>query len=89
MLKIAKIFKELFFLTLNFYKIAVSVWYMSSMPVILHTGLSDNLRIDETIRNHKKVCEAFSEMEHKHGNSATSFDYGLANNTIIYVAMHK
>ena len=35
----ANTFKELFSLTLN--RIAVSVWYVSSMPVVLHAGFNE------------------------------------------------
>ena len=42
MVAMAKIFEELFIPTLN--GIAVSVWYVSSTPVILHTVLNDQLQ---------------------------------------------
>ena len=42
MLTIAKTFKELF--TLNLNGTVVSVQYVSSTPVVLHTGLTDQLR---------------------------------------------
>ena len=50
----AKIFEELLTTTLN--KIAISVWYVSAKPVVLHAGLDDQLRrmqMTEKIRNIK------------------------------------
>ena len=54
-LTMAKIFEELLTTTLN--KIAISVWYVSAKPVVLHAGLDDQLRrmqMTEKIRNIKK-----------------------------------
>ena len=52
MLTMAKIFVELFTLTLN--GIAVSVWYVFSTPAVLSTGLNDHLRRQENNLDDKK-----------------------------------
>lgn len=73
----ANIFKELSTLTLN--RIAASVQYVFSMPVILQAGFNDQLQI-ETMRN--KVMP--SEVKHRHHNPVLSVDYAQVTRSITY-----
>ena len=64
-----KDFEELFTLTLN--GIVVSVWYVSSTPVVLHAKLNDQLRRrNKMFRQHemKKTedSDSFSQAEYRH-----------------------
>ena len=83
-----KDFKELFTPALNW--IAVSVWCVSSAPLILDDQLC-RTQINKTIRKEKiKDSDAFStEVKHGHKKPVSSFNYALINKSIIYIATQE
>ena len=89
MFVIAKIFEELFASTYN--GIAVSVWYVSSMPVVLGAIMNDWLQHIQTnqhdgmLRNLKS--DTVTEVKHRHGNSVANFKHARVIKSIIYIIM--
>ena len=51
-------------------------------------GHNTGKQIDGKKRKQIEDSEAFPNMEHKHGNPVTSFNYTRTNKSIIYVAMN-
>ena len=79
----AKIFEELFTPILN--ELAVSVWYMSSTQVVLHSGLTNQSWHSKISLNNKKLKKSntvtlFLKWNKK---SSCSLDYACINNYYI------
>ena len=84
MLVKTKLFRELFTSTRN--GIAVSVRYVSSMPVVLDDRLHNAHRIKLCETKKHEDSDAISEASHRHSVASVPCSVCIA---IIYITMHK